>query len=113
MNLMSPPFRLFVSGDERRLGDKIRGEDKMKIFDHCPAFSRLAVHGWPWMVVIIAAQWGHVRSASLLHDSAWDGLPDCDGARWTLRGRGRKCFTPPLPSCCVGLPLSAHRAQKD
>lgn len=59
MNLVSPPFRLFVYGDERRLGDKNkRGRHKMKIFDHCPAFSRLAAHGWPWMVAIIAAPMG-------------------------------------------------------
>lgn len=30
----------------------------MKIFDYCPAFSRLATHGWPWMIIILALPMG-------------------------------------------------------
>ncbi|EFO63675.1 Hypothetical protein GLP15_223 [Giardia lamblia P15] len=30
----------------------------MRVFDHCPAFSRLAAYGWPWMIAILAIPMG-------------------------------------------------------
>lgn len=35
----------------------------MKVFDRCPAFSRLAIHGWLWIIAILTVPLGIMYAA--------------------------------------------------